>query len=160
MSHLVTPVLPPLRRGLPTPRFATAHPKAIRIALGVLLSFAALNAFGGGYYGLAGAEGVPVEWLEGTPFTDYTIPSLILLVVVGGAFLFAAVATFADARFARAAAAAAGIIVLGWIAVQVAMIGSVSWMQPATTIAGLLILVLAWLLPQRPPRGAAGGARA
>ena len=36
------------------------------------------NAVGGGIYGLSGAPGVPVEWLEHTPFPSYVIPSLIL----------------------------------------------------------------------------------
>ncbi len=31
----------------------------IRMLLGVLLAFGALNAFAGGYYGLSGAERVP-----------------------------------------------------------------------------------------------------
>jgi uncharacterized membrane protein YgdD (TMEM256/DUF423 family) len=30
---------------------------------------------------------------------------------------------------------------------QVAILGYVSWMQPATAIGGVLILLLAWLLP-------------
>ena len=63
----------------------------IRHALGGLLAFGALNAFAGGYYGLSGAPGVPVEWLEGSPFSDYTVPSLILFIVVGGSLLIAAV---------------------------------------------------------------------
>jgi hypothetical protein len=141
MNNMSLTRLPVIR----APAFAANHANAIRIALGMLLAFAALNAFGGGTYGMAGAEGVPVEWLEGTPFTSYTIPSLILFVVVGGGFLFAAVATFARAPFARAAAAASAVIVLGWIFVQVMMIGSVSWMQPATAVGGLVILCLAWL---------------
>jgi len=49
----------------------------LRYALAGLLAFGALNAFAGGYYGLSGAPGVPVEWLEGSPFSDYTVPSLI-----------------------------------------------------------------------------------
>jgi hypothetical protein len=108
----------------------------IHYLLGGLLAFGALNAFGGGYYGLAGASGVPTEWLAGTPFSDYTVPSVILFVVVGGSFLAGTVAVFA------------GAIVLIWIAVQVAIIGYVSWMQPATAIGGLLILLLAWALPK------------
>lgn len=120
----------------------------IQYLLGGLLAFGALNAFGGGYYGLAGARGVPTEWLAGTPFSDYTVPSLILFVIVGGSFLVATVAVFGRARIARASALSAGAIVLVWIAVQVAMIGYVSWMQPATLIGGLLILLLAWALPK------------
>jgi len=55
------------------------------------------------------------------------------------------------------------VIVFGWLAVQIAIIGYVSWMQPATAIAGLFILILAWLLAKsdrraieclnRPPDG-------
>jgi hypothetical protein len=120
---------------------------AVRWTLGLLLAFGALNAFGGGWYGLAGAEGIPTEWLAGSPFTSYFVPSLILLLVVGGAFLAAAIAVFLRTRCARRAAIAAGTIVLGWIAVQVSIIGYVSWMQPTTTIAGVLVLVLAALLP-------------
>jgi hypothetical protein len=120
----------------------------IRYALGGLLSFGALNAFGGGYYGLSGANGVPPEWLDGSPFSDYTIPSLILFIVVGGSFLVATVAVLARARIARASAFAAGAVVLVWIAVQLAIIGYVSWMQPTTAVGGLVVLVLAWMLPR------------
>lgn len=126
---------------------ARRHPAALRYVLGGLLAFGALNAFGGGYYGMAGAEGVPEEWLEGSPFEDYFLPSLVLFVAVGGSFLAAAIAVLAKRRIARTAAFAAGAIVLGWLAVETAVIGYVSWMQPVTTLGGLLILLLAWLLP-------------
>ena len=135
------------------------HRTAVRIALGVLLAFGALNAFGGGYYGMSGAEGVPKEWLEGTPFDDYFIPSLILFLVVGGSFLAAAIAVFADLRVARAAALIAGAVVLAWLTVETAMIGYVSWMQPVTAIGALLVLALAWLLRREVPRGKLAGGR-
>jgi hypothetical protein len=119
----------------------------IRYLLTALLAFGAINAVAGGYYGLSGAPGVPVEWLAGSPFKDYFIPSLILMVVVGGAFSFAAVAVVARSRLARVSAFAAGMVVLVWITVQLAIIGYVSWMQPATVVAGMLVLILAWLRP-------------
>ena len=96
-----------------------AHRTAIRYSLGGLLAFGALNAFGGGYYGLSGAQGVPTEWLKESPFPDYFVPSLILLVVVGGSFIVAAIAVFTGLRIARLAA-----------------------------LAGVLVLVLGSLLPQ------------
>lgn len=131
--------------------------RTVRYVLGSLLAFGALNAFGGGYYGLSGAKGVPTEWLAGTPFGDYTVPSWILFAVVGGSFLVAAVAVLARSRMARTSALTAGMVVLVWIVVQVAIIGYVSWMQPATGIGGVLILMLAWALPKpgaspHPPR--------
>jgi hypothetical protein len=128
---------------------AEAHPTAVRYSLGGLLAFGALNALGGGYYGLTGAEGVPTEWLEGSPFADYFVPSLILLVVVGGSFIVAAIVVFAGLRGDRFAVFVAAFVVLGWLTGQVGIIGYVSWMQPATAIAGFVILVLGWQLPRR-----------
>jgi hypothetical protein len=119
----------------------------IRYSLGTLLAFGAVNAFAGGYYGLSGAKGVPLEWLAGSPFTDYFIPSLILLFIVGSAFFVAAICVFTRSSRARASAFAAGIIVLVWICVQLAIIGYVSWMQPATFMGGIVVILLAWLLP-------------
>ena len=114
-----------------------------RYGLGALLAFGALNAVAGGYYGLAGAPGVPLEWLDGSVFGHYFIPSLILLVVIGGALLLGAIAVFARSRHAGSAARAAGYIVLFWIGVQLAIIGYVSWLQPATFVAGILVVWLA-----------------
>jgi asparagine N-glycosylation enzyme membrane subunit Stt3 len=96
---------------------------------------------------MAGAEGIPVDWLRGSPFQNYYLPSLILFVVVGGSFLFAAIAVFRRTSFAKGAAVGAVAIVFVWLAVQLSIIGYVSWMQPATAIAGLIVLALARKLP-------------
>lgn len=63
--------------------------KLIRLVLEIMLLLIALNALGGGYYGMAGAKDVPLVWLEGSPFTSYFIPSLILFVCIGGLSLYA-----------------------------------------------------------------------
>ena len=120
-----------------------------RLSLGLLLAFIALNAFGGGIYGVAGAGGVSTEWLEGTPFRDYLIPSIILFVAVGGSSLVAALAVFRRALWARPAALGAGVILLIWIAVQLALIGYQLWLQPAFFAIGLLVLLLSRQLPSR-----------
>ncbi len=120
-----------------------------RITLGVLEAFLALNAFGGGIYGMAGAEGVPLELLEGSPFDSYFIPSLFLFISVGGGFALAAVATFAGWRTSRTFSFAAVTIVFAWLAVQLAIIGYISWMQPVTAVMALMILLLA--MKYRPP---------
>jgi hypothetical protein len=124
---------------------------ALRYPLGGLLAAGALAAFAGGFYGMSGAEGVPREWLDGTPFRSYRIPSLILFVVVGGGLFVAAVAVLADWAGARWFAAAGSVVLLGWIGVQVAVIGYVSWLQPATACAGALALVLASLSARPSP---------
>lgn len=128
---------------------AVSEQNSVRYILGSLLAFSALNAFGGGYYGMSGAEGVPLELLAGSPFKKYFIPSLVLFVVVGGSFLFAAIAVFAFLPYARFAAFGAVAVVFIWLAVQIAIIGYVSWMQPVTAITGIVILVLARFLPKK-----------
>ncbi|MBS1919514.1 MAG: hypothetical protein JST17_04595 [Bacteroidetes bacterium] len=119
-----------------------AQEKVIRYTLGFLLALLSLNAFAGGYYGIAGAENVPLEWLEGSPFSSYFIPSLILLVCVGGSSLFACIVVFMRHRIATKASCICGMITLLWLTVQIAIIGYVSWMQPVTVIGALIILFL------------------
>jgi hypothetical protein len=113
------------------------------VVLAVLLAVVALNAFGGGVYGLLGADGVPASWLDGSPFRTYVVPSLVLLVVVGGSNALAAVLVLRRAAMSQAASVAAGAILLVWIVVQVAIIGWVSWLQPTMAGAAVAILVLA-----------------
>jgi hypothetical protein len=86
---------------------------------------------------------------RGRPLLDYFVPSLILLVVVGGSLPVAAIAVLAALRIARLAGFTVGLVVLAWLVAQMAIIGYVSWMQPTTAIAGVLVLVLASRLPPR-----------
>lgn len=121
--------------------------KIIRYTLGVLLLVVAINAFGGGYYGMTGAENVPLEWLNGSPFRNYFIPGLILFVSVGGSALFAGIAVFKQHRLARKAGFICGIVTIVWITVQILIIGYVSWLQPTVIFVALLIIILSWMLP-------------
>ena len=118
----------------------------IRISLGLLLAVVSLNAFAGGYLGISGAKGIPVEWLNGSPFESYLIPGIILFVIVGGSFLFAAVVVLRKYSYGKIISIAASIILFIWLAVEIYIIGYVSWMQPATAVAGLLVLILALFL--------------
>lgn len=124
----------------------TLPSKIVRYSLGTLLLLVAINAFGGGYYGMSGADAVPLAWLKGSVFHSYFIPSLILFVCVGGTALMAGIAVFKHHKFATKAALIAGSITIGWITVQVAIIGYVSWLQPVIFIVAVIILILTLLL--------------
>ena len=132
--------------------FVPSHAPATlsRVALGCLLAFGAINAAGGAWYGLAGARGAPLEWLAGSPFEDYFVPSFLLLAVVGGSLLTAAIAVFKGSSIARRAARIAGTILAAWIVAQMAIIGFVSWLQPITALGALAVLALAQTLPPTP----------
>ena len=114
--------------------------------LGALQLLIAVNAIGGGVFGLTGAPGVPREWLAGSPFSSYLVPSLVLIGAVGGVHLVAAVRVWRRPPHARGLSAAAGATLGGWIAVQVAIIGYVSWLQPAMGAAALVELAFAVML--------------
>lgn len=120
--------------------------KALRITSGIILAVIALNAFGGGYYGMAGAENVPVEWLEGSPFKSYFIPGLFLFLVIGGICTAASVAVLMNTSKAYILSIIAAFLLIAWIAIQVSVIGYVSWMQPAIFISAVVILVLSSIL--------------
>jgi len=121
--------------------------KTIRYSLAILLLIIALNAFGGGYYALAGAKDVPLEWLKGSPFKSYIIPGLFLFIVVGGLCLFTSIALITRKLYDRTLSFICGILLILWIVIQVRLIGYVSWMQPAVVVAGIIVLLLAWQLP-------------
>ncbi len=126
----------------------TRSDSLIRRSLGTLLLLVALNAFGGGWYGMAGADAVPISWLKGSPFRDYFIPSMILFVVVGGSALLSAISVFMRHRKARFLSFLCVLTIILWLSVQIIIIGYVSWMQPTTAAATFIILLLALKLPQ------------
>ena len=129
-------------------KHAQRSASALRLGLGAFLAVFAFNAFGGGVYGLAGAKGFPRSFLAGSPFHTFFVPSLILFVVVGGAFLAASIAVLARSRVARFAVLAAGAIALGWIMIQLAIIGYVSALQPVVALSAVAVIALGTRLPR------------
>ena len=118
--------------------------RAHRYTLGAILAFLALNAFAGGSYAMAGATGVPVEWLQGSAFSSYFGPGLFLFAVVGGTAAIAAVAVLARWQRGSSLAKLAGWVLVVWLIEQLVIIGFVSWLQLATAAAAIAILSLAY----------------
>lgn len=117
--------------------------KTLRIALVVLNAFIALTAIGGGVGLLAGWLSMPLSWLQGTPFRSYTIPALILAIIVGGSGLVGATSMGIDRAMGVLASMVSGAIMMGWVAVEVALIGMTIWMQPFFFAVGLAVFLLA-----------------
>ena len=133
--------------------------KRVRIALIAIQLLVAVNAVGGGIYGLAGAKGLPQSWLEGSPFPDYTVPSLFLLGVIGGGMVVATAAWLLRRRIAPWVSLGMGVVLMSWIVAQVAIITLNSWLQPASFAAGLAITALAVYALRRREETAPAGAR-
>jgi hypothetical protein len=139
--------------------------KLVRIAIGVPEAFIALLAIGGGIALLAGTykDGIlmeaggrgqfPLEWLQNTPFSDYTIPALVLAIGVGGSSLIAAVTVFTGREVGVLASVVAGLMMAVYIIVEVVMLKQgVSWIEGLYFGLGLLISGLAtylWMVEDR-----------
>lgn len=139
--------------------------RGIRITLAVIETFIGLGAIGGGIAILTGAfaQWLPTEWLQGTPFRDYTIIGLILTVVVGGGMLLAAGMVFIQREWAVLLSAAMGLIMVGFEVVEIAVIDrheqavipSTVVQQVLFSALGLVIFGLAaylWVTEYRRPR--------
>lgn len=124
-------------------RLAGPLPRRSRRLIAIIDAVVAVNAFGGMTYALRGAESVPSEWLEGSPFGSYRVPGVYLGTVVGGSCLLAAWAAARDDRRARPVAAASSAVMLTWIAAQLAIIGYRSPLQPAVAAMGVGVGYLA-----------------
>lgn len=136
--------------------------KIVRITLVVMELFVGLWAVIGGVGLVTGAIPflqMPVEYLQGTPFSDYTIPGLLLLIVVGGSFLFAAATILTGREVGVLASALAGLIVIGFEVVEIPIIDRYANALPIAvpqqalmTVFGLVIFGLAvylWMTEYR-----------
>lgn len=129
--------------------------RSVRIAVVVVDLFAAVSAFAGAIGLVVGYMNIPLSVLSTTPFADFTVPALLLGIVVGGSALAAAaIAVFGPRRltlfepwsFDALASAAAGCIMVGWMVIEIAMIGLGIWVQALYLVVGLVMIGLAALL--------------
>src|SRR5687767_1169736 len=99
----------------------------IRVFLVILHLIVGLSAIGAGQ-ALArepGGEALTfkTEWLEGSPFSDYRVPGLFLILVIAPTNLLGAFAQVKKDKRAPAFTTLSGVILILWIAVQTAIIG-------------------------------------
>jgi hypothetical protein len=116
--------------------------RQIEMTVAMVAGGTAANAIAGSIYGLRGAPNVPLEWLEGSRFENYAVPSLILGVGVGGSSAAASLAAWRGDKAAGPASVLAGVLLSGWIAAQAAIIGPRSFLQPLMAGVGITMIVL------------------
>ena len=96
----------------------------IRLLLIVLNSLLAITAVAGGAGLLSGMNAPTVDMLTNSPFNSYIIPGLALLMLVGGTASAAAIMLIRAHRYALRTACIAGIMIVIFETVEVAVIGS------------------------------------
>jgi len=93
-----------------------------------------------------GQIGLPVNWLEGSPFENFLIPGIILLTVLGVFPLITTMGLISGTRKALISSRLIGYALLIWIGVEVIIIGyrPDPPLQLIFGIEGVIILLLAY----------------
>ena len=114
--------------------------------LGALQVFIGLTAIAGGFGLVSDPSGtkmnLPLEWLSNSPFTNYFVPGLVLLIVNGVGNFFAGIVTFLRSRYAGNMAVALGTFLILYIIIEVWVVGLVNFLQPLYLILGITELML------------------
>lgn len=112
----------------------------LRNTLVAVLLFNAFTAMGGGIALISGTGTPPTDWLHSTPLDSYLIPGIVLLAIVGGSALAAAVALYQKNGRGYQLAILSGIIMLAWIIGEILVIQVFSWLQVLYIITGLICI--------------------
>ena len=130
-----------------------------------LLLFQGISGLAGGWgmtFDPTGSDvGLDPALIEGSPFPDFFIPGVILLVVLGVVPVVVAVAVWRRAPWAQPASWLVGLALLGWLAVEILVVGYIARppLQLVYGLVGLGIVLTAALPPARrdlraaPPHG-------
>jgi len=120
--------------------------KLLTFALGVLQIFIGITAVLGGLGLVSDPSGtkvaVSLELLKNSPFTNYLIPGLVLLIVNGVGNVLAGIVTFLRSRYTGNLAAFFGVFLTLYMAIEVWFIGLLNFSQPLYFILGVVELIL------------------
>lgn len=123
------------------------------VFLGILQVFVAIGAIPAGVGYLSDLSGTGMgtspALLMNSPFHNFLIPALFLLIVHGIGNSAAAFFSFKKKEIAGKLGFALGVILCLWILLQVYWIGLSSFMQPLFFIIGLIEILLGVLIIKR-----------
>ena len=116
----------------------------------ILVSFVAVTATLSGLIMISNPDGgvmnLPLSLLDGTPFKDFLIPGILLSTIVGGVNLLAVFYNIQRHVNRYNWAMAGGIMISGWIVVQMILIQAAHWLHFLYLGIGILIVLLAYQL--------------
>jgi hypothetical protein len=116
----------------------------------ILLLFTAITSIPSGVLLMLKPDGaffnMPLSMLNATPFKNFLIPGMALLVAVGGANLVALIKNIKHQSNRYSWAIAAGAILCGWIGIQILLINAMSWLHFLYGGIGLLTVLTAYQL--------------
>lgn len=128
-------------------------PTILRACAALLLAFNAVGAFYGSIQMLRDPSGallqMPLSFLERSPFQDYFIPGIILFVVNGVCSTVALVALWRKHILANRLVMAQGVLLGGWILVQMLLLQMFYPPLHGTFLLIALLLIVAGFILER-----------
>ena len=119
--------------------------KLIRYALGILQIFIGITAVLNGFGLVSDPSGtkmnVPLELLKNSPFTNYLIPGLVLLIVIGVGHVLAGIVTFLRHSYSGNISIFFGALLALYMITEVSFIGLVNFSQPLYFVLGAVELI-------------------
>jgi hypothetical protein len=135
-----TSVLPTLSTGVEPRRSDRGRFASLLLVLEVGLC---IGATGGAAYLITESHtAMTADYLARTPFSSWTIPGLLLALCVALPAGVVAAGAATRRTYAHVGHPLVGLTLIGWIVVQVAVLGPISLLQPAMVAWGLAILLL------------------
>lgn len=89
---------------------------------------------------------LPLTLLQFTPFHDFLVPGMILAMVVGGIHLLSAYYIVSDRPGRYAWSLWAGILLCGWLIVQIFLIRGANILHVLYGGIGITVIILTWKL--------------
>jgi hypothetical protein len=120
--------------------------RSLQIGTAALTGIIALSAYAGvvGLVGGAISFGETIKaWL---PYHGLFLAGMALLLVVAAPMTAAAVACIRDLRYASELVIGACLLLVAWIAMELAFIKSYSWFDPTYLLLAILVMICGWLL--------------
>ena len=135
-----TSVLPAAGSDIASPR--PDRGRFARCLLGLEVGLC-IGAAGGAWYLIAEPHtAMLTDYLARTPFSSWIVPGLLLALCVALPAGVVAFGTATRRTYAHAGHPVLGLTLMGWIVVQLIVLGPMSLLQPAMFVWGLVILLL------------------
>jgi hypothetical protein len=115
-----------------------------RFLFGLLL-FNGISAVGGGIALMTGVIPKQASWIQHTDFASMYFPGVILMAMVGGSSVIAALAMMKRAAGWQLSAILAGVIMLLWIVAEIASIRGFHFLQVVYFVTGAAVI---WFTPK------------
>jgi len=115
-----------------------------RILFGLLL-FNGISAVGGGFALMTEVIPRQASWIRHTDFGSLYLPGIILMAIVGGSSLLAALAMMKHVTGWQLCSLLTGLIMLSWIVGEIASIRAFHFLQVIYLVTGALVI---WFTPK------------